>query len=582
MDICAGEVRGWACRANNVPGWASRITGLTRVLGAVLLLASLSVSVQAVQSVTVAWNPSPDTNVAGYFRYYGSPTGNYTNKLDVGNVTNATVSGLVEGSTYFLAVTAYSTLGLELDFSNEVSYTVPLSNSLPTITLTSPATGATYTAPAAISLATTVTANGHTITKVQFYNGATLLGEDTSAPYSFAWTNVSAGSYNLTAKVLYDSGSTLASSIALISVTAVVPALTSIAVTPSNPTLLAGATQQFAATGTYSDGSTQNLTSQATWTSSSNAVALVNASGLVTAVSVGTTTLSAALSGVTGRSTATVIANPPVITLTSPANGATYTAPAAISLAATVTANGHTITKVQFYTGATLLGEDTSAPYNFAWTNVSAGSYSLMARAVYDAGSTVDSSPVNSSVTGLPAPWQTADIGSVAVVGSASMSNGIYTVKGAGNMSGTADNFRFVYQPLSGDGEIKVCLISVDNTGASGRIGVMIREGLTSGSEYAFMGIPPDGTFRSQSRNKTGGSTWSTTSSVGAPPNVWARLVRTGNTLYCYMSTDGTTWTQVNSRRIAMATNIYIGLAVASGSSTTLNTATFTNMTVVP
>jgi hypothetical protein len=213
---------------------------------------------------------------------------------------------------------------------------------------------------------------------------------------------------------------------------------------------------------------------------------------------------------------------------------------------------------------------------------VSADSYSLTARAVYDAGGTVDSSPVNIAVTGLPAPWQTIDIGSVDVVGSASSSNAIYTVKGAGNISGTADNFRFVYQALSGDGEIKVRLNSVEDTGTRGRIGVIIRESLTSGSEYAFMGISPDGTFRWQRRSKTGGWTSSTTSFIGTPPNVWTRLVRTGNTLYGYGSTDGTNWTQVNSRSMTMATDIYVGLAVASGSSNTLNTATFTNITVVP
>src|SRR5437870_180742 len=46
------------------------------------------------------------------------------------------------------------------------------------------------------------------------------------------------------------------------------PTLTSIAITPVAPTILSGATQQFTATGTYSDGSTQNITSQAGWTSS--------------------------------------------------------------------------------------------------------------------------------------------------------------------------------------------------------------------------------------------------------------------------------------------------------------------------
>ena len=96
------------------------------------------------------------------------------------------------------------------------------------------------------------------------------------------------------------------------------------------------------------------------------------------------------------------------------------------------------------------------------------------------------------------------------------------------------------------------------------------------------MGISPDGTFRWHRRSRTAGSSSSTTSTIGTPPNVWMRLVRSGNTLYDYRSTDGTTWTEVNSRSITMAANIYVGLVVASGSSNTLNTATFNNITVVP
>ncbi len=53
----------------------------------------------------------------------------------------------------------------------------------------------------------------------------------------------------------------------------------------------------------------------------------------------------------------------PVIALTSPANGSPYTAPATMDLAATVTANGHSITKVQFYNGTILVGEDNTIPY---------------------------------------------------------------------------------------------------------------------------------------------------------------------------------------------------------------------------
>ena len=98
------------------------------------------------------------------------------------------------------------------------------------------------------------------------------------------------------------------------------PTLTSIAVTPANPAILVGASQPFTATGTYSDSSTQNITSQVSWTSSGTGVAAINASGLATGVSAGTTTISAGLSGVSGGTILTVQAAPLTISTTSLSN----------------------------------------------------------------------------------------------------------------------------------------------------------------------------------------------------------------------------------------------------------------------
>jgi hypothetical protein len=91
---------------------------------------------------------------------------------------------------------------------------------------------------------------------------------------------------------------------------------------------------------------------------------------------------------------------PPTVSLTSPTDGSTYSAPANISLAASVTPNGHSITKVQFYSGANLLNDDGASPYSFVWTNVDIGGYSLFARAIYDSGASVDSPAANVTVTG--------------------------------------------------------------------------------------------------------------------------------------------------------------------------------------
>jgi hypothetical protein len=78
------------------------------------------------QAVTLIWNPSTDPSVTGYNVYYGVASRTYTNKLDAGSATNVTVKGLIRGSTYFFAATAYNLLGVESDYSSEVSYAVPL------------------------------------------------------------------------------------------------------------------------------------------------------------------------------------------------------------------------------------------------------------------------------------------------------------------------------------------------------------------------------------------------------------------------------------------------------------------------
>src|SRR5262249_19247747 len=92
--------------------------------------------------------------------------------------------------------------------------------------------------------------------------------------------------------------------------------LTSIGVTPANPTVPVGGTQQFTATGTYSDSSTQNVTNQVTWASSNTAAATINSTGLATAVAAGTTTISATLGAVSGSTGLTVAAGPLTITTT--------------------------------------------------------------------------------------------------------------------------------------------------------------------------------------------------------------------------------------------------------------------------
>lgn len=77
------------------------------------------------RTVSLAWDPTPGTNVVGYFIYFGIESGVYTNRAVVGNTNTFTVSGLTEGLTYYFVVTAGDGDELESDPSNEVAYLVP-------------------------------------------------------------------------------------------------------------------------------------------------------------------------------------------------------------------------------------------------------------------------------------------------------------------------------------------------------------------------------------------------------------------------------------------------------------------------
>jgi trimeric autotransporter adhesin len=90
-----------------------------------------------------------------------------------------------------------------------------------------------------------------------------------------------------------------------LSVSSQAVSLTSIAVTPSNPTISVGRTQQFAATGTYSNNTTSVITNSVTGTSSDTTIATINSRGLATEVSVGNATITATSGSVSGNTTLT-------------------------------------------------------------------------------------------------------------------------------------------------------------------------------------------------------------------------------------------------------------------------------------
>jgi hypothetical protein len=94
-------------------------------IGAVLAYLSACTLAKAVSSASLQWDSNPDPSVVGYNIYYGGASRSYTNVMSVGNSTHASVPGLVEGKTYYFAVTAYDAFGDESDFSAETTFIVP-------------------------------------------------------------------------------------------------------------------------------------------------------------------------------------------------------------------------------------------------------------------------------------------------------------------------------------------------------------------------------------------------------------------------------------------------------------------------
>ncbi len=242
--------------------------------------------------------------------------------------------------------------------------------------------------------------------------------------------------------------------------------------------------------------------------------------------------------------------------------------------------------------GDTIIYSKVAGP---AWLNVSpngnlsgtpafgsAGLNTFTVRATDKSSANADAE-LRINVTGtLPLPWQVAEVGSGQRAGFTTYSAGTYTQAGAGTLGGPSDKFHFTYQTLSDDGEIRARVSVLQNTGTAARVGVMIRNSLASNSTQAFMGVTGSNAYRWVRRATTGANNSMTSSSSGSAPNIWLRLVRRGNTITAYKSANGTTWSSVGKTTITMASNCYIGLAVASGGNTTLNTSQFSNILVTP
>jgi hypothetical protein len=229
---------------------------------------------------------------------------------------------------------------------------------------------------------------------------------------------------------------------------------------------------------------------------------------------------------------------------------------------------------------ATVVGTALTAP-SYQGTLTANTKYFWQVVAKNSAGSTAG--PVWSFTTGattptggLTAPWATQDIGAVGVAGSATLANGTFTVKGAGlDIWGTADAFRYVSQPLTGDGAIIARVMTLQNTNANAKAGIMMRASAAAGSAHVMLDCAVDGSIELITRSASGSAATFVGGAAQTRP-IWLKLARAGSLVTASVSYDGQAWSVLGSATGAGLTSA--GLVVTSADTSVLNQSTFTSV----
>ncbi|MDZ4229974.1 MAG: Ig-like domain-containing protein [Candidatus Veblenbacteria bacterium] len=312
---------------------------------------------------------------------------------------------------YRLTAQAFDNRGaLAVSGEVQVTITAPAQNLLPEIALVSPAPNTSFNAGTLVTLQAEASDADGTIARVEFYQSAVKLGEDTAAPYTYPWLSVPQGNYTITAKAIDDDSATATSTDVTITVTALPqnqPPTVSITSPANNSSSLAGGAITITANAADPDGSiaqvvffvdAQELGQD---TSSPYSLPWPNpslGSHTLTAQAFDDDNALAVSSEVHITITAPVVNLPPEVSLTNPAPGAIFVTGANIALSATATDSDGSVSKVEFYQGSTKLGEDTTAPYSYTWNSVPNGSYLLTARATDNDSAIVTSGSVSITV----------------------------------------------------------------------------------------------------------------------------------------------------------------------------------------
>lgn len=321
----------------------------------------------------------------------------------IGTVPGPSATGEYAFSWTGVAAGSYVIVALAVNDKGDRHVSAPVAITVdapPSVAISGPAANTVFNAPATISVSANAADPDGTVAKVEFFQGSTLVGTAISAPYTINWTDVAPGGYVLTARATDNLGFSSISA----PVNVIVNAAPTVSVaSPTGGALFnAPSVIPLRAMATDADGSIvrvdfyqgQVFIGSAgaapfafDWTDAAPGQYSITA---VATDNFGASTTSAAVS---------VRVNAvPTVSLTSPSNGASFTAPANIAIGADAADVDGSIAKVEFFRGDTLITTLTAAPYTFTLTGVPAGSYVLTAVITDDVGAVTTSVPVTVTV----------------------------------------------------------------------------------------------------------------------------------------------------------------------------------------
>jgi hypothetical protein len=155
----------------------------------------------------------------------------------------------------------------------------------------------------------------------------------------------------------------------------------------------------------------------------------------------------------------------------------------------------------------------------------------------------------------------------------------VFTVRGAGaDIWGAADAFHYRYVGAGADA-IAARVLSVQNTNAWAKAGVMFRNDTTAGSQHVMLVVTPGRGVAMQYRATANGSSAQVVDIAGTPPK-WVRLVKTDSTYVGEVSNDGVAWTEIGRITVTMPNAPLAGLAVTSHNDTMVGTGTFDDVVI--